>query len=106
VWLAGLHQSRMQVLALIMLVCGAALLGGESKHLHEEGRQNHFWLGVVPILCASLLSGLGGALSQKNLVGRNSFLFSLELGLYSTLSLLAMLAFSPVGVQCPPLPHA
>lgn len=89
----------MQILALLLLVCGAALLGGETKHLHEEGRENKFWQGVVPILGASMLSGLGGAFSQRTLQRRNSFVFSMELAVYSTCSLVMMLMLAPAGMS-------
>lgn len=33
------------------------------------GRDDHFWLGVVPVLCAVLSSGLTAALTQRALKG-------------------------------------
>jgi UDP-sugar transporter A1/2/3 len=58
--------------------------------LHQE----HFLQGVLPILLASFISGLAGALSQKNLQsssggGRDPYLFSMELCAASAIILLA-----------------
>lgn len=63
----------------------------------------HFSHGVVPILVASFISGLAGALSQKNLQavggGRNPYLFSMELCAASSLILAFSLLVSPDGEQ-------
>jgi len=50
----------------------------------------HFSHGVVPIMCASFLSGLAGALTQKSLQTgqRNALLFTIELCIASILILL------------------
>ena len=50
----------------------------------------HFSHGVVPIMCASFLSGLAGALTQKSLQTgqRNALLFTIELCVASILILL------------------
>jgi len=52
--------------------------------------QRHFSHGVVPIMCASFLSGLAGALTQKSLQTgqRNALLFTIELCIASILILL------------------
>lgn len=49
--------------------------------------------GVIPVLTASFLSGLAGALSQKSLqtMGRNSYLFTMELCAASIVVLLSSL---------------
>jgi UDP-sugar transporter A1/2/3 len=55
---------------------------------------------VAPVLFASFLSGLAGALSQKNLQagdGRNPYLFSMELCAASSLILTLSLLISPDG---------
>ena len=100
----GRQQSLVQVLALLLLLASAlvmegvvplpAPLGGsvsqEHRELSEEDPSKesawdaqHFTHGVVPILVASFISGLAGALSQKNLQsaggGRNPYQFSMEL---------------------------
>lgn len=76
--------------------------------------------GIVPILVASLISGMAGALTQKNLQGsqggasiwgkqrsaksaavsrppRNAYLFSMEMNIASVILLLASLALSSDG---------
>jgi hypothetical protein len=59
----------------------------------------HFTHGVVPVLIASFLSGLAGALSQKNLQvhNRNSYLFSMELCAASLIILTVSLSLSEDG---------
>ena len=63
------------------------LLGYEEQ---SEGvkQSNSFWLGFVPVLAASILSGLAAALSQKALQGqkRGSYLFTSELALIPIVS--------------------
>jgi len=61
--------------------------------------------GVLAVLLASFISGLAGALSQKNLqsstsitsVGRNSYLFTMELCVASTIVMLASMLKSEDG---------
>ena len=61
----------------------------------------HFSHGVVPIMCASFLSGLAGALTQKSLqMGqRNALLFTIELCIASILILLVSFVTSDDGRQ-------
>jgi UDP-sugar transporter A1/2/3 len=67
---------------------------------HRWGAR-HFTHGVAPILLASFISGLAGALSQKNLQavggGRNAYLFSMELCAATSLILGASLLVTPDG---------
>jgi len=115
----GKRQSTIQLLALFLLLLSAlvmeqvvslqqvvAFLQGEelfssananSKASYWDAQR--FWKGVVPILLASLISGLAGALSQQNLQhhGRNAYLFSMELCVASIAVLLTSLLFSPDG---------
>lgn len=55
--------------------------------------------GVIPVLFASLLSGLAGAISQKSLQGggRNSYFFTMELCIASTVFLTTTLYSSNDG---------
>lgn len=56
--------------------------------------KDHWWLyGVIPCLGAAFLSGLAGALSQKGLQltgirGRDPFLYTVEISLFSAMTLL------------------
>jgi UDP-sugar transporter A1/2/3 len=64
-----------------------------TSQLLEVFQSEHFLQGVLPILLASFISGLAGALSQKNLQsssiggGRDPYLFSMELCAASALVL-------------------
>jgi UDP-sugar transporter A1/2/3 len=104
----GRQQSQMQVLALLLLLGSAlvmerivtldTLMGRTEVDLSLEAK--HFSHGVAPILLASFISGLAGALSQKNLQGKggkNPYLFSMELCAVSVIILAGSLSFSPDG---------
>jgi solute carrier family 35 (UDP-sugar transporter), member A1/2/3 len=128
----GKTQSLTQVLALFLLLVAALVMEGIVdverilaaitkiitlfRHNNEDGLEwrdllgNHHWKksrhfthGVIPILIASFISGLAGALSQKNLQavggsrGRNAYLFSMELCAASSLILGLSLAFTSDG---------
>jgi len=128
----GRKQSRVQILALFLLL-GSALtiekiipldfiFGGWTEAMEETATitsvpsltNRHLTHGVVPVLSASFLSGLAGAISQKNLQtapipshtgtpttkyssGRNPFLFSAELCIASILALSISLLASEDG---------
>lgn len=101
----GKRQSRTQLVALSLLL-GAALLLNAGNH--DNGNSNsssgggllvnsgdgvgtfeRLWLGVLPVLCASFLSGLFGVVTQRTLqTGYNSFQLSLELAVYGAASVL------------------
>jgi len=83
------------------LVLGGAGAGGVALSRHVTH-------GVLPVLLASFLSGLAGALSQRNLqVGskrskrpkRNVYLFNMELSVASILVLVTSLLWSPDGTR-------
>lgn len=118
----GKPQSGIQILALLLLLVAALVMEG-ILNLQQvtwllvwrktsgdggifpsfswdwgEGQQ-HFTQGVAPILLASFLSGLAGALSQKHLQqgedsSRNPYLFSMELCAASILILVLNIAIS------------
>jgi len=145
----GKRQSKMQVIALCILMAstlvieqilkpsaiisllsmrgGATAFGilnsfngmaGAFSSLSATRRVTH---GVVPLLVASLISGIAGALTQKNLQGsqggksilgkkktagkippasrppRNAYLFSMEMNVASVILLLASLILSSDG---------
>jgi solute carrier family 35 (UDP-sugar transporter), member A1/2/3 len=86
----------------------------DDKETTSSWETKHFTHGVAPIMLASFISGLAGALSQKNLQlmgkegggkegggggggGRNAYLFSMELCLASVLVLLLSLFVSSDG---------
>lgn len=65
----------------------------DSKYDSQRQRQRMSSLGVVTCLLATAISGLAGSLSQKGLQmtginGRNAYLYTVEVSLYSALCLL------------------
>lgn len=113
--LMGRKQSKMQVLALILLLVAALIMehilnldmltSSSPTSFTMEGK--HFTHGVAPVMGASFLSGLAGAISQMNLQstkgssggGRNPYLFSAELCIASLLILVFSLFFREDGVR-------
>jgi UDP-sugar transporter A1/2/3 len=114
-FLLGKRQSGMQMLALVLLLMAALVMEGllpmdalsasywiepkEESPLDLSPRR--FTHGVIPILIASFLSGLAGAITQKSLqVGnRNALLFTMELCVASILLLLISFFTSDDGKQ-------
>jgi solute carrier family 35 (UDP-sugar transporter), member A1/2/3 len=115
----GTPQSPGQIMALCLLLTAALVMEGivplnptqivlaTPDLVVDPRRLTH---GVLPILIASFLSGLAGALSQRNLQaatttstrpqpGRNSYLFSMELCAATVVVLVTSLAFSSDGSQ-------
>lgn len=119
----GRSQSVTQIAALLLLLVSALVMEGilpidraisflgrdDGTLLEKEERESSQWEsrhwthGVVPVLAASFISGLAGALSQKNLQSssnsRNAYFFSMELCLGSVLLLSLSLLFSQDGRQ-------
>lgn len=113
----GRKQSKVQAVALMILLLSALvmekivtvefLLGSESEGEEKEDTNtwdtHHFTHGVAPILMASFISGLAGALTQRNLQsaggGRNAYFFSMELCVGSVILLGLTLLVSPDGEQ-------
>lgn len=109
----GKKQSFAQILSLALLFLSALVMEGmislesikwsstEEVSLSFDWSSAHWSNGVIPILFASFISGLSGALSQGNLQssggGRNPYLFSMELCAASTLILATSLLFSTDG---------
>lgn len=114
----GRKQSKQQIFALVLLLLSALIMESVIKvdwlmglQSHDSTNKNgrsevsteqknhadlgmrHLTHGVVPILAASFISGLAGALSQKSLQsaggGRNPFLFSMEICAVSSMVLVA-----------------
>lgn len=85
----GKKQSVLQIVSLFLLLLSALVIEkviplkqpGANTLVVSEARRTEILSGVIPVLMASFLSGLAGALSQKSLqtVGRNSYLFTMEL---------------------------
>lgn len=119
----GRKQSKAQVFSLFLLLLSALvierivtldfLLGGEEIKPEQDEESltlgpRHFTHGVIPVLVASFISGLAGAITQKNLQsasgcgkagGKNAVLFSAELCIASLIMLGGSLTFNSDG-QC------
>mmetsp|Transcript_40667 Transcript_40667/g.98251 ORF Transcript_40667/g.98251 Transcript_40667/m.98251 type:complete len:329 (+) Transcript_40667:281-1267(+) len=110
----GKRQSFMQIISLILLLLSALTMEGlvplnylmsqssiDASPSQVDWNSAHWSNGVAPILLASFISGLSGALSQRNLQssggGRNPYLFSMELCSASILILGSSLLFSSDG---------
>lgn len=115
----GRSQSLIQAGALVLLLVAALIMEGivplpgrdgsstvdddttSTGGTSQQWETRHWVHGVFPIMLASFLSGLAGALSQQNLQkaggGRNNYLFSMELCVCSILMLTASLFVSPDG---------
>jgi UDP-sugar transporter A1/2/3 len=125
----GRKQSGVQILSLMLLLVSALIMENlismdyilnlvlaaheqeegaarvEENHLSPSLGPKHITHGVAPVLLASFLSGLAGAISQKNLQsssgrssgGRNPYLFSSELCIASLVLLSISLKFSQDG---------
>jgi solute carrier family 35 (UDP-sugar transporter), member A1/2/3 len=108
----GMKQSPIQILSLLVLLLSALVIekvvplpgvattatssSSSSSSIvvvRTEARNMEIVTGVIPVLTASFLSGLAGALSQKSLqtMGRNSYLFTMELCAASIVVLLSSL---------------
>lgn len=107
----GRKQSNIQILSLFLLLFSALIMERlvtldlllSTPNAPERGEWDaaHWTHGVAPIMLASFISGLSGALSQKNLQsqggGRNPYLFSMELCAASILIIACSLVFSADG---------
>lgn len=107
----GKPQSRLQVVSLCLLLLSALVIekvipisnNKTSKATTQHSsvdRQMHLVSGVLPVLLASFLSGLAGALTQRSVqtTGRNAYLFTMELSVASSLFLIiSLLLNSPDG---------
>lgn len=97
------RQTPRQILALGVLLVSALIMQNVMPNFFrsstpkddglpkEEAKEDLFLPGVVPVLMASLISGLAGALTEKTLQvhARNSLLLSAEMATISAVFLLA-----------------
>jgi UDP-sugar transporter A1/2/3 len=106
----GKPQSKLQVVSLFLLLLSALVIEKvipiTTKKTRTEStkssyeRQMYLFSGVIPVLLASFLSGLAGALTQRSVqtTGRNAYLFTMELSVASSLFLImSLLLNSPDG---------
>mmetsp|Transcript_3048 Transcript_3048/g.6325 ORF Transcript_3048/g.6325 Transcript_3048/m.6325 type:complete len:350 (+) Transcript_3048:78-1127(+) len=119
--LLGKRQSKLQIVALVILLVAALVMEGilplnleyymnylsNTTAAADSNETTKFSLssrhvshGVLPIMLASFLSGLAGAITQKSLQsggGRNALMFTMELCVASILILLVSFATSDDG---------
>ncbi|KAJ1700148.1 hypothetical protein LUZ63_008660 [Rhynchospora breviuscula] len=98
----GQKQSGKQILALALLIIAAILLSvGESKYTSlSKGQSDNIVLyGIVPVMVASVLSGLASSLCQwaSQVKKHTSYLMTVEMSLIGSFCLLASMAHSPDG---------
>lgn len=111
--LLGQPQSKAQIGALALLFLSVLVMESNIPWIGTTGndeavaikdektaagqlqRREYFVLGVVPVLLASAISGLAGALSQQTMQTRNSLLFQVELAGISIVFLAVDLLFRP-----------
>lgn len=97
--IVGRRQSRIQCMALALLTIAGILISysgssvnGTNGNGHANGHSRGF-LGICCIMAASALSGFGSGVTEWILQGqqRNSYLFSAEMALFGSITLLCSL---------------
>ncbi|CAA6664400.1 unnamed protein product [Spirodela intermedia] len=101
-FILGQKQSAKQIGALGLLMIAAILLSiGESstKGVSSAGPNQILVNGIIPVLVASVLSGLASSLCQwaSQVKKRTSYLMTVEMSVFGTLCLLASTNKSPDG---------
>ncbi|KDO56574.1 hypothetical protein CISIN_1g016767mg [Citrus sinensis] len=96
------RQSMQQIVALSLLILAAVFLciGEGSSKLSSSGDPDQIlFYGIVPVLVASVLSGLASALCQwaTQVKKHSSYLMTIEMSIVGSLCLLASIAKSPDG---------
>ncbi|XP_021714171.1 CMP-sialic acid transporter 5-like [Chenopodium quinoa] len=95
-------QSIQQIGALFLLIFAAVLLSigeGTSKASKSGNPEEVLFYGIVPVLIASVLSGLASSLCQwaSQVKKHSSYLMTIEMSIFGSLCLLASLSQSPDG---------
>ncbi|CAA2993403.1 CMP-sialic acid transporter 5 [Olea europaea subsp. europaea] len=98
----GQRQSIQQIGALFLLIIAAILLSigeGSSKASSTDSPDEILFYGIVPVLVASVLSGLASALCQwaTQVKKHASYLMTVEMSVIGSLCLLASAHKSPDG---------
>ncbi|KAJ8446656.1 hypothetical protein Cgig2_002818 [Carnegiea gigantea] len=95
-------QSIPQIGALFLLIVAAVLLSigeGTSKSSRSRNPEEVLFYGIVPVLVASVLSGLASALCQwaSQVKKHSSYLMTIEMSIFGSMCLLASMYKSPDG---------
>eukprot|EP01018_Ginkgo_biloba_P028953 Gb_16003 [translate_table: standard] len=101
-WILGQKQSLQQIGALVLLITAALLLSigeGSGKGSRGVDPDQAFLLGIIPVMAASVLSGLASSLCQwaSQVKKRSSYLMTIEMSAIGSLCLLASTFKSPDG---------
>ncbi|CAL1386227.1 unnamed protein product [Linum trigynum] len=95
-------QSIQQIGALFLLIMAAVLLSvgeGSSKGTTSSNPDQILFYGIVPVLVASVLSGLASSLCQwaSQVKKHSSYLMTIEMSIVGSLCLLVSMTKSPDG---------
>ncbi|GAA0147279.1 transporter [Lithospermum erythrorhizon] len=95
-------QSTQQVGALFLLIVAASLLSigeGSNKDSSSRNHEEVLFSGIIPVLVASVLSGLASSLCQwaSQVKKRTSYMMTIEMSIIGSLCLLASAYKSPDG---------
>lgn len=94
-------QSLQQIGALVLLIIAAFLLsiGESSGHGSRVDSEQTILLGIIPVIAASVLSGLASSLCQwaSQVKKRSSYLMTIEMSAIGSLCMLASTLKSPDG---------
>ncbi|PRQ43309.1 putative nucleotide-sugar transporter [Rosa chinensis] len=98
----GQKQSIQQVGALFLLIIAAVLLSfgeGSSKRSSGGNPDQILFHGIIPVLVASVLSGLASSLCQwaSQVKKHSSYLMTVEMSIVGSLCVLVSTAKSPDG---------
>ncbi|KAH9316359.1 hypothetical protein KI387_024986, partial [Taxus chinensis] len=100
-FILGQKQTLQQIGALVLLIIAALLLsiGERSGHGSTVDREQAFLMGIIPVIIASVLSGLASSLCQfaSQVKKRSSYLMTIEMSAIGSLCLLASTLKSPDG---------
>ncbi|KAK8947723.1 CMP-sialic acid transporter 5 [Platanthera guangdongensis] len=98
----GQKQTVQQIGALTLLIIAAILLSageGSGKGSRDENTDQVLYYGIVPVMVASVLSGLASSLCQwaSQVKKHTSYLMTIEMSIVGSMCLLASLYKSPDG---------
>lgn len=106
------RQSILQIVSLLLLLLSALVIENvvpitrQSNDVAKEPedsdhRQTYIVTGVLPVLLASFLSGLAGAVGEQTVqsTGRNAYLFTMELSVASSIFLITSLLLNSPDSQ-------
>ncbi|OQR91756.1 UDP-N-acetylglucosamine transporter-like [Thraustotheca clavata] len=84
----------------MLLVASVLLSTKENEVTSKELTMSTFYYGYLPVICASILSGIGAALTQMSLQthARDASVVTIELCVYGSLFLLGNLVLTPGDV--------